>query len=237
MLWIYLIILQVLFFVGLLYFLRYVLARNISKATGHLQELSKDYVSKEEEANQILQRAQKEAKSIVAKEKQDAEEVKEKLMKEAQELREKMISEAQQKSSEIAEKAERNAEFLRNELDQKIEERTKEKICPLVQKAVPQKVLKSIHEHLVDESDKGELDLKHLKVPEKVKEAEVVSAFPLTDKRQEDLRKKLKKKTGTDIKLKVETDPSLLAGFTITIGSVVVDASLKYKIQKTIQEQ
>ena len=79
MLWIYLIILQILFFLGLLYFLRYMLTRNISKATGRLEELSKEYVIKEEEANQLILKAQKDAKGIVAKETSAAEETRDKL--------------------------------------------------------------------------------------------------------------------------------------------------------------
>lgn len=235
MLWIYLIILQILFFAALLYFLRYVLTRNISKATGRLQDLSKDYVSKKEEAEQILQQAQKEAKGLAASEKQAAEEAKEKLMKEARELREKILHEANQGSAEIAKKAERNAEFLRNELDQKIDERAKEKVYDLIQQAVPEKFLKDIHGHFVDELNKGELDFKHLKVSEKTKKVKIVSAFPLTDKQKGDLEKKLKKKIGADVKVDMERDPSLISGFVITIGSVVIDASLKYKIQKEMQ--
>ncbi|MCK5178976.1 MAG: hypothetical protein KAR32_05545, partial [Candidatus Omnitrophica bacterium] len=62
MLWIYLIVLQILFFIGLLYFLRSILTRKISKATGDLEELSRDYVSKKEEASQLIEKAQKESK-------------------------------------------------------------------------------------------------------------------------------------------------------------------------------
>lgn len=236
MLWIYLIVLQILFFIGLLYFLRSVLTRNISKATGHLEEMSKDYVSKEEEANKLVEKAQKESKGIIARETQAAEEVKEKLIKEAQEAREQILKEANKRGAEIAEKAERNAAFLRNEINQKIDERAKEKVLTLIQQAVPQKFLQDIHKRWVDESDKGELNFKHLKLPEKVKEVKIVSAFALTDKQQEDIKQKLKTKVGAGVVLKAETDLGLIAGFIITIGSVVVDASLKYKIQKAMQE-
>lgn len=236
MLWIYLIILQILFFGGLLYFLRYVLTRNIRKATGRLQELSQDYVAKEEEANRFLQNAQKEAKSIVAKETQVAEEAKEKVIKEAHEMRARIVREANQKGAEIAEKAERNADFLRNELERKIDERAKEKVSALVQQVLPEEFLREVHERWVDESGRKEFNLKNLKFPEKIKEAKIVSAFPLTDKQQGDLKKKLKKKAGADVILKLETDPSLITGFIMTVGSIVVDASLKYRIQKAMQE-
>ena len=96
--------------------------------------------------------------------------------------------------------------------------------------------LQNVHQQWIDESDKGTFDLKYLKLPENVKEAIIISAFPLTDQQLDDLKKKLKKRIGTDIAVKATVDASLIAGFVMTIGSVVVDASLKYKIQKSMQD-
>lgn len=235
MLWIYLIILQVLFFGGLLFFLRYVLTRNISKATGHLHELSKDYAVKEEEANQILQNAKKEAKVLLAQETQSAKEVKEGLIKEAQEQKDQILKEANLKGAEIAEKAQKNADFLRNELERKIDESAKEKVNDLILEVIPKDFLEDVHRKWVDESEKGTFDLKNLKLPEKVKEANVVSAFPLTDQQRESLKKKLKKRMGAEVALKATVDSSLIAGFVLMIGSVAIDFSLKYKIQKSME--
>ena len=235
MLWIYLIILQVLFFGGLLFFLKYVLTRNISKATGRLHDLSKDYAVKEEEANKLLQNAQREAKALLVKETQSAKEVKEGLIREAQEQKDQILKEANQKGAEIAEKAQRNADFLRKELERKIDESAKEKVKALILEVIPKDFLEDVHQKWVDESEKRTFDLKSLKLPEKVKEANVVSAFPLTDQQQENLKKKLKKKMGVDVALKATVDPSLIAGFVLRIGSVAIDASLKYKIQKSME--
>ena len=69
----------------------------------------------------------------------------------------------------------------------------------------------------------------------KVKEVNVVSAFPLTRHEKEILGEKLKKKLGANIGLKEALDPKLVAGFMISVGSIVVDASLKYKIQSNIK--
>jgi len=236
MLWIYLIILFFIFAGGLIYFLRYVLMRNINKATGRLHELSKDYAAKEEEANQLLQNAQREAKSLLAKETQAAEEIKKTVMKGAEEQREQILKEANLKGDEIAKKAKQNADFLRKELEQKIDDRAKERVIDLFQKVIPKDFLQDVHKRWVDESDKGAFDFKHLKLPEKVKEVTIVSALPLTDQQQGSLKKKLKEKIGADVVLKATLDPSLIAGFVISIGSVVIDASLKYKIQKSMQE-
>ena len=236
MLWIYLILLFFIFSGGLIYFLRYVLIRNINKATGRLHELSKDYAAKEEEANQLLQNAQREVKSLLAKETQEAQEVKSKILQEANDQKEQILKEANNKGNDIAEKAQRNADFLNDEIENKINERAKEQVNELIQSSIPRDFLEDIHQKWVTEADKGAFNLKHLKLAEEIKEAKITSAFPFTDDQQSELKKKLKKKIGTDISLKVETDASLIAGFVISIGSVIIDASLKYKIQKAMQE-
>ena len=167
----------ILLFIGLLFFLRHVLTGNITKATRHLEELSKDYIAKEEEASKLIEKAQKESKGIIARETQAAEDVKAKLIKEAQDAREQILKEANKRGAEIAAKAERNAEFLLKEIDQKIDERAKEKVFALIQQTVPPKFLQDIHARWVDESEKNDFNLKHLKLPEKVKDVKIVSAF------------------------------------------------------------
>ena len=236
MLWIYLIVLQILIFIGLVYFLKSILTRKISKATVDLENMSKDYVSKKEEASQLIEKAQREAKVIAARETQAAEEAKIQLIKEAQDAREQILKEANKRGLAITEKAERNVEFFRKEMDQKVDERAKEKVFTLIQKTIPQEFLKDIHERWVDEFGKGDLDLKNLKLPEKVKDVKIVSAFPIIDHQQSNLKEKLKKKIGAEVIIKNETDASLIVGFVMTIGSVVIDVSLKHKIQKGMQE-
>jgi len=89
---------------------------------------------------------------------------------------EQILKEANQKGAEIAEKAQRNADFLKNEIEHKIDERAKEKVNDLVQKVIPKDFLEDVHRRWVDESDKGAFNLKNLKLPEKVNEAKIVSA-------------------------------------------------------------
>ena len=48
---------------------------------------------------------------------------KEQLIKDAEEVKERILKEASQKALEISEKSQRNADFIRKELEQKIDER------------------------------------------------------------------------------------------------------------------
>nr|YP_009293641.1 ATP synthase CF1 delta subunit [Rhodymenia pseudopalmata]AOM64323.1 ATP synthase CF1 delta subunit [Rhodymenia pseudopalmata] len=63
--------------------------------------------------------------------------------------------------------------------------------------------------------------------------AEVSTAVTLTEAQQENLIKKLKDLTGShQVKLLMHIDTELIAGFTVKIGSRVIDASLSGKLKQ-----
>jgi F-type H+-transporting ATPase subunit delta len=61
-------------------------------------------------------------------------------------------------------------------------------------------------------------------------EAEVVSAYELSDAQQSELVKTLKSKLGCDVTLKVSVDDSLIAGVVIKAGDTIIDASMKSQL-------
>ncbi len=61
--------------------------------------------------------------------------------------------------------------------------------------------------------------------------AEVVTAEPLEAKHIDALKAALKSAIGKDVGLNVSVDPTLIGGLTVQIGSRMVDASLKTKLQ------
>ena len=63
-------------------------------------------------------------------------------------------------------------------------------------------------------------------------EALVTSAQKLTQAEEEAISKALKKRLGRDIKLKVSVDESLLGGAIIRAGDLVMDGSLKGRLNK-----
>ncbi len=62
--------------------------------------------------------------------------------------------------------------------------------------------------------------------------AEVRSAKPLTPDEIKDLADTLSKKVGKKVELDIKTDPKLLGGFVVRIGSEIWDASVIGKINK-----
>jgi F-type H+-transporting ATPase subunit delta len=60
--------------------------------------------------------------------------------------------------------------------------------------------------------------------------AEVTAAIPLSDAATQELVATLKAKTGKDIALRTEIDPSILGGLIVKIGSRMVDSSIRTKL-------
>jgi F-type H+-transporting ATPase subunit delta len=61
--------------------------------------------------------------------------------------------------------------------------------------------------------------------------AEVTVAQPLAGEHLEALKAALRASTGKDVALAVSVDPSLIGGLTVKIGSRMIDASLRTKLQ------
>ena len=62
--------------------------------------------------------------------------------------------------------------------------------------------------------------------------AELTAAKELTEKEINSVKEELTKNFGSKIKLNYKYDPSLIGGLTVQVGSVMVDTSIKNKLQQ-----
>lgn len=65
--------------------------------------------------------------------------------------------------------------------------------------------------------------------------AEIVSAHPLSDGQMASLKGKLKDRAGRDVTIDARTDPDILGGLIVRMGSEMIDASLKTKLNRLAQ--
>ena len=63
-------------------------------------------------------------------------------------------------------------------------------------------------------------------------EAELVSALDVTDEQQSQLAQSLSSRLGRQVSLQVVHDPSLIGGAILRAGDMVIDASVKGRLQK-----
>ena len=62
--------------------------------------------------------------------------------------------------------------------------------------------------------------------------AEVISAHALSDSQIAELKAKLKTRAGRDVTIEARTDPNILGGVIVKLGSEMIDASLKTKLNR-----
>ena len=62
--------------------------------------------------------------------------------------------------------------------------------------------------------------------------AEVTSAHPLKDDQVEALKTQLKKRAGRDVTIDAHVDPGILGGIVIKLGSEMIDASIRTKLNR-----
>lgn len=228
-----LISIQLVIFGILLAFLRVILTKNISKATSHISELNQDYTQKLEEAQKRLREADKYYDDMLLKAKTEAEKTRMQILKEAGESQQSIVNQSRKQSEEIIETAQKSKEALLAEVEQRISEGATRKACELIQEILPEVITKAMHEAWVEALAKHGLEeLDRLNVAREIKEATLVSAHPLTAAQKTELEKKIAGKLGREMVFKNEVDPGLIAGIKVSLGSVVIDGSLKFKVKE-----
>lgn len=67
-------------------------------------------------------------------------------------------------------------------------------------------------------------------------EAEISSAFPLTDAQEKSLASALEARFGKKVAAKVSVDPELIGGVKIAVGDRVIDASVRARLESMAQQ-
>lgn len=236
MLFVWLVLLQLIVFAVLVFFLRLIFSRNVSTATAHLHELNADYSQKLDEAKKRQAEADKYYDDMITKAKAEAEKSKVQILTETRETQGAMLNEARKQSADIVSQAANAREEMIQGIKAEIEVRSTEKAAEMLGLILPDIITKDLHNDWVDDLLKNGLgDIAKMNLGADVVQAQVKSAHALTPEQKTLLQKKMKDALKRDITLTAETDPSLVAGIIVTLGSVVVDGSLKLKIKDLVR--
>ena len=226
-------IMMVVIFGGLILILRKVLSQNVSLATRHLDELNDDYAKKEADLKRQLDDVRQKSEEIIRKAQEEAAQARAQMMKDAEAQKVKLLQETHTQAEELMQQADKSRQMLLDEIKDRIAREAVDKACELIQETLPEQFKLKVHEHWMEElMEGGFAQLERLKIPEDIKEVKIISAFALNEGQRKNLTRKLKDALNKDISLKEEIDPRVVAGFIIHIGSLVLDGSLKHKIQE-----
>jgi Skp family chaperone for outer membrane proteins len=227
------IVFMALFFIALIFILRRVMTQNVLTATAHIEELNQEYETKEAELNKRLEEVKQKSEEILAKAQDEALKQKLQLIKEAEAQRDATLKQTRSQSEELIVQAQKSRDALLSEIDERISSEAVNKACELIQDILPEQFRLDVHSHWVgDLINSGLSGLKTLHIPEEVRDVKITSAFSLTDAQRKAIFFALKEALGKELKFSEEVSSKVVAGLIVTIGSLVLDGSLKNKIQE-----
>jgi F-type H+-transporting ATPase subunit delta len=71
---------------------------------------------------------------------------------------------------------------------------------------------------------------------EGVETAQVRAAHPLSGAQEDELKRQLKARTGSDMRLAVTVDPTILGGLVVRVGSTQIDSSIRTRLDRLAQQ-
>lgn len=228
-----LVVILALFFAGMIFLLQKLFKQNVVSATSHLEGMASEYAKKEEEIKKQFEDLKRQSQEILGNAQKDAQAQREQLLKEAQEQKDKLLGLAQAKADEMLKQADGSCQVLVKEMQEKIEEAATRRAVQLLEASLPDNIREKIHQLWIDEVISGGLkQLDRLRVSEAINEAEVLTAFALSGEQRGRLSAKISEKLGRQVALNEKISPEMIAGLVVSVGSLVFDGSLRFKIQE-----
>lgn len=229
---VYLILLQLFFFIGLIFIFRKVMTKNVISATRHIEGLNQDFSKKEQEINHQIEEAKLKSQEIIVKAENEADANKIKIIEEAQKKKEELINHAIKQAADIVAQAEKTKSLLLGEIDARVKKEALQKACELLEQSLPDDLKKDAHIRWIDDLiQNGFQNLKKQSIEANVHDIVIRSAFSLTDPQKQIITEKIDQFTGKNFKVSEVVDPQIIAGMIVEIGSLVLDGSLKNRFQ------
>lgn len=231
-------ILQVVIFAGLVAVLRRVLKHSATDTAAHLESLTAEYTRRQEELKRRLEESETQYTEQLSKAKAEAERIIAEAKQAAASSQAKTLEEARLESERIVRQGIETRDALRRDIEREIDTRALERACELIQRSLPRSLREDLQKRWFEELFRDGLakQFERLKTEEAANEVKVVSALPLTKEQQTFLRTQLKERLGREVTVTEQTDDRLVAGLTMTIGSLVFDGSLASRIQEAMRK-
>ncbi len=230
-----LLIIQIITFIGIIFLLKYLFSRHLKSALERLNVLHEENLAKEEELNEELKRAKEESQAQIKQGKIEAELIIEDASKEAQRIRMKTEEQAKLQAGEIVASGRLEVEKLKVSVIKDIQGQSVE----LASKMIAQLLTETDKIALQYEFANGiikeisELSREHFNIQGNAI-VKVTSSFPLLDRQRDEIKNVLAQKIGKEIELNQQLDPKLIGGLILEVGGMVIDGTLKNKLQRII---
>ena len=235
---IFLVIFQLLFFAGIAILFRKVMTKDVQSATKHLDQMGEEYNEKERHLNKQIEEVKLQSEELIRQAQAEADKLKADMLKQAEAEKENILNQARSRGEEMIQQADKSRTLLITEMEQRIAKEATKRACELIQGALPEEFKRTVHSHWIEDLIKNGLaQAERLHIPQDVTEAHIATPFSLSHEQKESLSRKMKEALGRELSLKEEINPALIAGISISLGSIVLDGSLKNKILEEAVKQ
>ena len=225
---------QIITFVGVVFLLRFLFSRHLKTALARLNTLHEENLAKEEELNEELKRAKEESKAQIQKGKDEAALIIEAAGKEANSIRLNIQEQAKAQAEKIIAEGGVEAEKLKGSVIKDMRSQSIELASKMIDELLSETDKIALQYEFANDiiSEISRLPQEQFNI--KCGKVKVSSSFLLLEKQREELKGILAEKIGNQIELAEELNPELIGGLIIDIGGMVIDGTLKNKLQRII---
>jgi F0F1-type ATP synthase membrane subunit b/b' len=238
MIFILMIFIQIAVFAVLVLILKGVIKRHFGTASSRLDELAQDSEGHLTEAKKKVKEANAYFDETFSKAKTEGEKIRQQLIDEGLKEKQGLLDRARKEGEAITERARSSHRLLEENWSQELTEKAREVTFQILRAVLPSKVNHSLHSEWVKDALDSDFEgLSHLNVPEDVVRVEVVSATALTEAQKKTLEGKLREKIGREVEIDEKIDETLILGFRLSMGTVVIDSSLSWQLKEMLRNE
>jgi F0F1-type ATP synthase delta subunit len=230
-----LLIIQFITFIGIILLLRYLFSRHLKSALAGLNALHEENLLKEEQLNEELKRAREESQAQIEQGKVEAGLIIEEANKEAQQIRLNMEEQAKLQVEEIIANGRLEAEKLKKSVIMNIQAQGVELACKMIAELLTETDKIALQYEFANDiiREMSQLPKEQFNIQgEPV--IKLTSSFPLLERQRDEIKRLLLDKTGKEIVLNEQIDASLIGGLTLEMSGMIIDGTLKNKLQRII---
>ncbi len=228
------ILVQLVTFIFIVLFLRWLLHAHIGQALRRLQRLNQQNLEREKALKEELERARKEVKRRIEEGQHQAEDIKQQARKEAEKDRENMFISARREAQRMINDAARDCQRKKAELTLEMQQKSVYLAIEMIKHIFTEQNQQDLHTKLIDELIGEIKKLEQGKVKADGGKAEVICAYALNESQRKRLKEALSSKLKRDISLNESIDKEIIDGLIVKLGGFVIDGSIKNKFKKIL---
>jgi ATP synthase F1 delta subunit len=229
-----LLIIQIITFTGIVFLLRFLFSRHLKSALGRLNTLHEENLAKEEELNEELKRAKEESQAQIQQGELEAESIVEEAKEKAQSMHLNMEEQAKLQVEKIISDGHLEAEKLKLSVIKDIQAQSVELASRMIAELLTETDKIALQYGFANGIIEEISRLSQEQFNVQGNQAKITSSFPLLDRQRDEIKLVLEQKTGKEIELSEQVDSNLIGGLIVEMGGMVIDGTLKNKLQRII---